>query len=113
MKREATLYDYNRFCRSQKDCQKCPLYGTDCSIPINDKKTLDFVNDAVLTWCDNHPLETRLDKLKKIFPNIKLDERGLPPQGCPNSFDKNYRCPSHNNCSKCYEEYWLEEMPHD
>lgn len=116
MKKEATIYDYHNFCKSFNDCEDCPLSYRKCPIDVDtDENELKFINETVLHWLEEKKLnKTRFGKFKKIFPNARLNDYGLPTQGCPNSFDKDYSCPHHINnnitCRECYEKYWLEEI---
>lgn len=110
---KATIYDYARMCNFYGECTNCPFdyekthCGT-CNIfmGIHPNKA----NEIILKWCKEHPVETRQDKLLKMFPNAKIDNCGTSIL-CPQWVDKDFKCnPQTLCCDECCREYWLAEV---
>lgn len=123
MKRKATIYDYNRFCKSQKDnCSGCPLFETSCILDGVDEENLDFINNVVLTWCDEHPVKTKLDEFKEFYPYVTVkSDFDIEKQYidiCPIYVDSRLRFSSQkgfcsnfkSNCQLCKINYWNQEV---
>lgn len=110
----ATLYDYARMCRTYDTCHYCPL--SHCNNGLNQvcgdltRKHPDKANEIILKWCEEHPVETRRDRLLKMFPNAKIDNCGIPIF-CPRWVDKDFKCNRERlSCDACEKEYWLAEV---
>lgn len=116
-KKQATIYDYNRMCKSFEDCDNCPLEEKCLSSDINlVSKELDKINDEVLKWIAANPepqKHTNLSLFKQIFPDFQRDKDGNIKEGyseiCSKSFDKNWDCSLYNSCMKCKDEFWNKE----
>lgn len=113
---KATIYDYARMCREYDtlDCCHCPLYhdnnglGQDCGDFV--RAFTDKANEIILKWCEEHPVETRQEKLLKMFPNARVDENGLLSM-CPKNVEKNYVCLTMpKTCDECLDNYWSTEV---
>ncbi len=117
---KATIYDYARMCRAN-ECEDCPFRmrgkreNEGCADFIIEHS--DKANEIILNWCKEHPVETRLDKLMKVFPNLITD--GMKEEKvamiCPKEFDKRfsdeYLCSDYfDNCTECRKEYWFAEV---
>lgn len=112
---KATIYDFARMCNNFNfDCSECPLhlsgrgmrYG--CGEFIID--LTDKANEIILNWCKEHPVETRQDRLLKMFPKAVTNGNGRIAI-CPKNIDKTHECePKPNECADCMDEYWLAEV---
>lgn len=117
---EATISDYARMCKhfDDDDCQECPLFhkqtetGLSCEGFI--RNFPDKASEIILKWCEEHPIETRLSRFLKIFPNADRQPNGVSSIA-PCKIDTNIECVQgmmgQPNCGKCKEKYWLEEIP--
>ena len=108
--KKATIYDYARLCKFHKECANCPLiykktHCESCNIFIG--KNPDKANEIILKWCDEHPVETRQDRLLKMFPNARMDDGILAFNPC--AFDDSVDC-NGRNCFNCRKGYWLAEV---
>lgn len=121
MKEEATIFDFARMCNAtkydiQSECRHCPLSGYNnylgepCGHFLKDHT--DKANEIILKWCEEHPVETRQDRLLKMFPNVlvKYGQVNI----CPEKFDMDFResvkCNDYTDCCKCKRDYWLAEV---
>lgn len=98
--------EFTRMCSDNK-CNTCALKD-DCMLSVGNIK-LRHVK-KVQKWSDEHPMITKLDKLRKIFPNVKCTNNDAP-WFCPcdigwgdaGDVDEEYdNCIE--NCKKCWEE---------
>ena len=111
--KKATIYDYARMCKKINECEDCPLgtknngVGITCSFLM--MKAPDKANEIILKWCEEHPVETRQDKLLKCYPYIPII--GKTVDICPKSFDRKAivkgGCDKNVGCVECKKEYWL------
>ena len=102
---KATIYDYARMCKSYDDCSICPLRHTTCHLLISGHP--EKANEIILKWCEEHPVETRQDRLLKMFPNARTCNGVIDI--CPISFGM--ECSVGDKCcSECKKEYWLVEV---
>lgn len=113
MKKEATIKDYARMCKSHKDCAKCPIAkaASICHLFIAEQP--DKANEIILKWCKEHPIKTRQGELLKAFPNANVPIDFETINICPLDFDKrfdNEMCHSYEDCTACKKEYWLAEV---
>lgn len=116
--KKATIYDYSRLCKAQNGrngkcpiCEKCPLgAGSEtnnypCYYLL--QRFPDKANEIILNWCKEHPIETRQDRLLKMFPEIKMHNEVIDI--CPIGFGG--ACSVGNKCCyECKKEYWLAEV---
>lgn len=92
------------------DCSKTEVFFVEwermCEISYELQKALEIVQK----WIDEHPRKTRQSEFLKIFPNARLDDKGILDL-CPQLIDDTIFCDSiSHNCPKCAEEYWLAEV---
>ena len=109
MKKKATIFDYARMCKYYRDvgCKDCPLCHGTCV--LGSIKELKKANEIILKWCKEHPVETRQDRLLKMFPNAPKMGNGLLGI-CPRRVDTKYKVDSCGRpCDECYKAYWLAE----
>lgn len=52
---------------------------------------------------------TNKDVLLAAFPNIHMDNNGIPDV-CPNWLDAHYNCDKFENCLRCRRTHWLAEV---
>lgn len=65
------------------------------------------------TWAAEHPSKTRLSKLLKLFPHMRLNA-GIPDL-CPKTMDTQVPeliCKD-RRCADCIREFWLEGIDDD
>ena len=111
MKEKATIFDYARMCKKYyyTNCQNCPMVKEMCDLRIMNDAHLDKANEIILKWCREHPVETRQDRLLKMFPNAPKMGNGLL-EICPRRVDTKYKVDSCGRpCDECYKAYWLAE----
>ena len=123
MKKQASLKDLRRMCDyyagSTRNCSECPLADYDCDIKTTND--LDKINDIVVKWCEEHPVQTRADVFFKQYPNAQRlivtneSERNVPmPVVCPKDMNRNLKafidCGCQVNCVSCKKKYWLQEV---
>ena len=112
--KKATIYDYARMCKKINECKDCPLgtknngYGIVCSFLM--WKAPDKANEIILKWCEEHLVETRQDRLLKVFPEAEIYSGFLDI--CPLRIDRrlDQLCVKHRRCTDCKKEYWLAEV---
>lgn len=103
---KATIFDYNRMCKFYgESCSGCPLEFETCSIGGGN---YTIINEAVLGWREEHPLETNLDRFRKIFPNCMLTNHGGLDM-CPQKLNKKISCIPDLTCEECKEHFWDDE----
>ena len=115
MKEKATIFDYVRMCKHFDDsCQECPIFykQTETSLSCEEfiRNCPDKANEIILNWCKEHPVETRQDRLLKMFPNAQKLNNGIL-NICPKAVDVtlDINC-SGRPCSGCYKDYRLAEV---
>lgn len=102
----------NRMCNG--GCSTCPAnshnngYRVGCNT-LEANYTEKYV-EIVERWGKLHPVKTRLDKLKELFPNLECLQ-GVPAI-CPLTFEgqtaEEFGCIG-KSCTPCREEYWEGE----
>lgn len=93
---KTTIYDYARMCKFYDDCSICPLGESTCHMLISENP--DKANETILTWCKEHPVETRQDRVLKMFPKARMCNEVIDI--CPISFGA--ECSIENKCcSEC------------
>lgn len=122
---KATIYNYVRMCKYyEKDCRKCPLHFNSDGMRLYCDEFIsnatEKANEIILNWCKEHPVETRQDRLLKMFPNAKMTSDGLVglcPQGCDKQWECGLNIDSSNieniDCTDCLKNYWLAEVEED
>ena len=116
----------NKMCKTvQKQnpsnyCSVCPLSSFNNStkepcaeIIYNNPELAESILEQ---WNKEHPVQTRADKLRELFPNLKLNTDGLPEM-CPPELDCNLKCEvelsdcecSETICNKCHRDFWTAE----
>lgn len=116
-KTENYLFEKKRMTKRAKNgrcklgCSNCPLCGTN-----NNKGLLctDFevlypkeAVKAVREWSDAHPQRTYLTEFLEHYPNVLLNDDGIPTTGCP------YRlgligieeCKKNRTCIECWNQH--------
>lgn len=112
--KKATIYDYARMCKFYDDCKKCPVgsydNGTGVTCDYFIRSTPDKANKIILNWCEEHPVETRQDRLLKVFPEANIYSGSLDI--CPLRVDRrlDQLCVKKQHCIDCKKEYWLAEV---
>lgn len=109
-KRVATIYDYarlrNTFCADS--CLKCPIAimnngsGLFCHELIT--KDPEKASEAILKWCDEHPIKTYKDDFFEKFP--KAHKSFGRPSSCRKMIYGN-KCPR-CRCSDCWNQPYEE-----
>ena len=108
---KATIYDYARMCKSYEDCAKCPIAKTTSVCHLCIAEQPDKANEIILKWCKEHPVETRQDRLLKMFPNVIRFENNNIIAIKPCDVDTDYATfPCTLTCEKCFKKYWLAEV---
>lgn len=106
--RKVTIYDLARMCKTlSSSCVDCPLdkiCDSDFSL-ITDN--VDKYNEAILKWCDEHPIKTRQSEFLKIFPKTPLIDGII--NICPIKFDGSFQCRK-GTCANCEKKFWMEEI---
>lgn len=111
-KRRMTKKPKRKVC--QLDCNDCPLYaknnGTDDSCESFEMHYPEKAIAAVQKWSDQHPQKTYLTELLEKYPNVLLNDNGLPKGICPHQLgmkDSIADCKMGNDCVKC----WNQPIP--
>lgn len=97
------------------DCEECkyqPLCDLFANYSDYDNLPEQFekADDALKLWADEHPIKTRLDVFKELFPDYEFDSYGFPAV-CVRSIDVNMDClriKGDSDCKKCKSNYWNE-----
>lgn len=96
----------------ETSCSDCPLYnennGTSeglscgCLEMHYPEKAIEIVQQ----WSDEHPQNTYLTKLLKIFPNTPLNNDGTPKWICPYYLGlmSKDNCRKDHNCVECWNQ---------
>lgn len=107
------MTEYQRMCTSYGRCEDCPLKADKpcCEMPYRYTKELSSnLIKVVDDWSDNHPVVTRADLFKKIYPNAATGPSGVLLI-CPSELDLNFRCEEQQTgCLECRQKYWLKEV---
>lgn len=125
IKKEATIYDYNRLCSFYTNCIDCQLYGfteDNCEHPADHTPfscvqlslkdayrdgRLDQLNSAILKWCDTHPIKTYADDFFEKFPDAVRSPNTDIPTMCvqhvyPGIIEKfGEECPNNGTDTAC------------
>lgn len=106
------LKEHNRMCISYDHCSGCPLSaGNDiCKYwpSINDQELYSKLIKAIEEWSAAHPVTTRQDIFKKVYPSAPTDPFGVIFV-CPKHVGAKLNCSDERLCSACRKKYWLKE----
>lgn len=106
------MTEYKRLCVTYVVCADCPLYADKPCAAMPSRYTKEFsakLIKVVEDWSAAHPLTTRADLFKKLYPNTDTDLFGSP-NICPVHMDKTLPCPANMNCAECRRKYWGKEV---
>lgn len=106
------MTEYQRMCTSYDRCADCPLYADRPCAEIPSRYTKEFsakLIKGVEDWSAAHPIATRQDIFKKIYPNATIDQDGVSVI-CPKHLDKGFNCVNPIDCPTCRQKYWLKEV---
>ena len=119
--KEKLLRDYGRMCKNACDTgSRCEIatmaVGYDCTecqmwIADHPKEAIK----AIEKWGADHPIKTRQSEFLKLHPNAESDSDGVL-EIAPCVIDSTLRffqdgiCIRGNNCIKCAQEYWSQEV---
>lgn len=112
---KATIYDFARMCNNFNfNCSECPLHLSGRGMCLGCGEFIidltDKANEIIKNWRKEHPVETRQDRLLKMFPKAVTNGNGRIAI-CPKNIDKTHECePKPNECADCMDEYWLAEV---
>lgn len=104
------MAEYQRMCTSCTSCADCPLCADKPCAEMPSRYTKEFsakLIKAVEDWSAAHPLTTRADLFKKIYPNAATGPSGAPLV-CPTELDLNFKCEEQSSCIECRKKYWLK-----
>ena len=99
--------------KCSKNCNDCPLsyenneFRLACRTLENNypEKAVEIVDK----WVKEHPAKTKQSEFLKIFPDTEIDRNGSI-NVCPKNINRQYNCCDYDNCEKCREKFWLEEI---
>lgn len=111
MERIKLLKDLSRMCRVT-NCLRCPIQslkvgrGNPTCIEVLGNHPEKIIN-IVEKWSQAHPEKTILDDVKEKFPNISLNDEGIPDM-CPSTLGyfilaENDECEG-KNCAECWKQ---------
>ena len=104
------MTEYRRMCTSYARCADCPLYADKPCSDMPSRYTKEFATKLINTikeWSTSHPVTTRADLLKKIYPNAPTAPSGALLV-CPTDLDVNFKCEEQSSCIDCRKKYWLK-----
>lgn len=105
--------EFARMCSSYQTCSECamPKECWECaSLPANYTAELtSAIVKAVEDWSASHPVTTRADIFKKLYPDAALDGYGSLAI-CPFELNKNFKCLPDTDCPDCRKKYWSKEV---
>ena len=69
------LKEYKRMCGAYKNCFRCPLKGTECSLnhELSKEEMINIV-DKTEQWSKEHPLVTNRMKIREVFGEIEIKD---------------------------------------
>lgn len=103
----ASIKDLNRLCRSQEECNNCPLFIDEvayCTPPFDSP---DKAEEVVDKWVAEHPKTYAMDFFEK-FPNAPRGSDGAPKTCWKHVYGDGKYCSS-DACTEC----WNREMKED
>ncbi len=97
-------------CVCELNCVDCPLssFNNGTNIPCADferfypKKAIE----AIQKWSNEHPQKTCLSALLEHFPNVPLNDDGIPKLFCPYRLGlmSTNDCRADHDCVKCWNQ---------
>lgn len=106
------MTEYRRLCSTYQGCIDCPLSSDrPCAeIPARYRESFSSkLIKAVEDWSASHPVTTRADIFKKLYPDAALDGYGSLAI-CPFELNKNFMCLPDTDCVDCRKKYWSKEV---
>ena len=95
------------------DCDKCPLSSrnneADCACLELEQDYPEKAVEIVEKWAKEHPAKTRQSEFLKMFPDSVTDRNGIIGI-CPRNVNRQYYCGTYDDCEKCREKFWMEEI---
>lgn len=91
-------------------CSKCPLGGKNNGAPKFMTCTTFEIHypqqaiSIVQRWSNEHPQRTYLTELLKHYPNIPLDDDGVPKSLCPHALGLVEIDDCDGNCAECWNQ---------
>ena len=112
---EVFFAEWARMCEmSNEDC-KCKFIsrGITAGCPFcedNVRKQIQEAIKIIQQWSDEHQRKTKQSEFLKLFPNARLDVKGIIAI-CPKIIDDTLVCNvASRDCLVCEKEYWLTEV---
>lgn len=98
------------------ECRDCLLSakhnGMDCNCTALRVLCPEKYEEILLNWAKEHPIKTNKDVLLEMFPDVNIDNRGIPlvsPCHCGLTKD----CIENHYCPDCKKEFWNAEYKKD
>lgn len=114
------IRERNRMCdkywKQDGDCDGCPMIDAD--VECNElRNMIDCADKAVKVieqWSREHPRKTRQSVFLKMFPHVRLNDKGQP-WFCPRTLDTAYHpvggCVLDVDiCQRCKDKFWGQEV---
>ena len=103
------LMERTRMCKAADSCSVCGLVDfcdqeDAADYPTYDENEIDEAIRIVQEWSDSHQPDTRLDVLKEQYPNMRMDDEGLPVDICAGVL-YGFKCEDYedgDDCRKCW-----------
>lgn len=108
------LAEHDRMCKTfPYNCEGCPIHarktdGRPCIEWVG--YYLEEAESIVEKWSMEHPVLTRLEKLKKAFPDLN---DGTARMICPLDFVKRWDCGAFKTCPTCKYAFWNSPLEND
>ena len=114
------LKKLKRMCDKNRDschgsCYACEIFAKKVEKAISCSSFIqDYPEEAIAIiekWSTEHPTKTRKSEFLKLFPNVPVDDNGVPfIMPCNIEYEAKKECERHSECGTCREEFWLAEM---
>ena len=95
------------------DCDKCPLSSrnneVDCACLELEQDYPEKAVEIVERWTKEHHIKTRQSEFLKIFPDSEINSDGIINL-CPLRVNLRYYCGIYDDCEKCLNKFWSEEI---
>lgn len=105
------MTEYRRLCNTYQRCTDCPLSSDRPCGEVPARYTEEFSAKLIKTieeWSAAHPITTRADVFKKLYPNAMTDNYGALHL-CPVELDRTFNCKPEVECGECRRKYWGKE----